>query len=151
MIKSNWGVFSAKFDNKEEIFEWFSYLLFCREFNLPKGWLGFKNQSAIEKKPVEIDTEVIGFQAKFYSTSLSDHKKDFLKMLQKAKRDYPSLTKILIYTNQLWAQVYDRKIKKMVDSQAFTDIKAKAEELGLELVWREASFFESEFVCLFGK
>lgn len=148
MIKPNWEIFSAKFENKEDIFEWFAYLLFCREFNLAKGWFGFKNQSAIEKNPIEIDDEVIGFQAKFYSTSLSDHKTDFLEMLQKAKRDYPNLNKILVYTNQLWGQAYDNAQKKMVAPKALYEIKAEATRLGIELIWREASFFDSEFVCL---
>lgn len=148
MIKSNWEVFSAKFENKEDAFEWFSYLLFCREFNLPKGWFGFKNQSAIEKNPIRVNDEVIGFQAKFYSSSLSDHKKDFLEMLGKARRDYPQLSKILIYTNQLWGQTYNKKQKKMIDPKTLTDIKTEATRLGIELIWREASFFDSEFVCL---
>lgn len=148
MIKQNWEIFSSKFENKEEIFEWFSYLLFCREFNLPKGWFGFKNQSAIEKEPIQVNDEFIGFQAKFYTTSLSDHKDDFLEMLVKARRDYPSLTKILIYTNKSWSQAYSQKEKKQTEPQALKDIQSKAEELEIELVWREASFFESEFVCL---
>uniref|UniRef100_UPI0030D98898 hypothetical protein n=1 Tax=Acinetobacter beijerinckii TaxID=262668 RepID=UPI0030D98898 len=148
MIKQNWEIFSAKFQNKEEAFEWLSYLLFCREFNLPKGWFGFKNQSAIEKNPIQVNDKFIGFQAKFYTTSLSDHKNDFLEMLVKANRDYPLLTKILIYTNKSWSQSYSQKEKKQTEPQALKDIKSKAEELGIELVWREASFFESEFVCL---
>lgn len=149
MIQPNWEVFSAKFStNKESTFEWFTYLLFCREFNLSKGWFGFKNQSGIEKNPIEQDDEVIGFQAKFYSTSLSDHKKDFLEMLDKAKRDYPKLTKILIYTNQMWGQAFCKKEEKMTSPQALVDIENKANELNILLEWREASFFESEFVTL---
>ena len=95
MIHPNWDIFSSKFSTeKEAVFEWFAYLLFCREFQLPKGWFGFKNQSGIEKNPIKYKNEVIGFQAKFYSTSLVDHKDDFLQMLVKANRDYQSLTKI---------------------------------------------------------
>ncbi|MDV7512548.1 hypothetical protein R4534_03195 [Acinetobacter baumannii] len=148
MIKPDWETFNANFTNKEEMFEWFSYLLFCREFNLPKGWLGFNNQSAIEKNPIQINEEVIGFQAKFYLSSLSDHKKDFLEMLKNAKRDYPEITKILIYTNKSWAQAYKQKEKKMTEPQALKDVVSKAKELNIELVWREASFFDSEFVCV---
>lgn len=148
MIEPNWEIFSAKFDNKEDIFEWFAYLLFCREFNLPKGWFGFKNQSAIEKNPIKFGDEVIGFQAKFYSNSLSDHKDEFLEMLEKAKRDYSELTKILIYTNKLWGQAYDIKQQKMVAPKALSEVDAEATKLGIELSWREASFFDSEFVCL---
>ncbi|NKG34031.1 hypothetical protein [Acinetobacter junii] len=149
MIQPNWEIFSAKFSNNQQVtFEWFAYLLFCREFNLPKGWFGFKNQSGIEKNPIEKEGEVIGFQAKFYSTSLSTHKDDFLEMLDKAKRDHPTLTKILVYTNQFWGEAYNRIEKKMMSPQALIDIKAKAKELMIDLEWRDASFFESEFVCL---
>jgi hypothetical protein len=149
MIQTNWDIFSAKFStNKETTFEWFAYLLFCREFNLPKGWFGFKNQSGIEKNPIEHERQVIGFQAKFYSTSLSDHKEDFIEMLVKAKRDYPNLTKILIYTNQLWGQAHNKKENKMASPRALVDIETKAKELNILLEWREASFFESEFVTL---
>ncbi|WP_180082828.1 hypothetical protein [Acinetobacter sp. YH12201] len=149
MIHPNWDLFSTKFSNsKEVVFEWFAYLLFCREFKIPKGWFGFKNQSGIEKNPIEYENEVIGFQAKFYSTSLSEHKDDFLQMLEKANRDYPSLSKILIYTNQLWRQAHSKKENKMKPPQALVEIEAKAKELNISLVWREASFFESEFVTL---
>ncbi|MEQ1161307.1 hypothetical protein ABLT50_15730 [Acinetobacter calcoaceticus] len=149
MIKPDWEIFSAKFSNdKESTFEWFSYLLFCREFNLPRGWFGFKNQSAIEKNPIQINDEVIGFQAKFYSSPLSNHKNDFLEMLEKAKRDYPEITKILIYTNQAWTQGHNDNEKKMEEPKALKDINSKAKELNIELVWRETSFFDSEFVCL---
>lgn len=149
MIQPNWEVFSAKFSNNQQVtFEWFAYLLFCREFDLPKGWFGFKNQSGIEKNPIEKEGEVIGFQAKFYSTSLSSHKDDFLEMLEKARRDHPTLTKILVYTNQFWGEAYNKAEKKMMSPQALIDINAKAKELMIELEWREASFFESEFVCL---
>lgn len=149
MIKPDWEIFSAKFSNdKESTFEWFSYLLFCREFNLPRGWFGFKNQSAIEKNPIQINEEVIGFQAKFYSSPLSNHKNDFLEMLEKAKRDYPEITKILIYTNQAWTQGHNDNEKKMEEPKALKDINSRAKELNIKLVWRETSFFDSEFVCL---
>ena len=38
MIHPNWDIFSSKFSTeKEAVFEWFAYLLFCREFDLSKG------------------------------------------------------------------------------------------------------------------
>lgn len=149
MIRPNWDTFSSKFaTDKETTFEWFAYLLFCREFDLPKGWFGYKNQSGIEKNPITHNDEVIGFQAKFYSTSLSDHKDDFLQMLEKTNRDYPSLGKILIYTNQLWGQTYRKKEGTMTSPKALLDIEKKAKELNITIEWREASFFESEFVTL---
>ncbi len=151
MIKPNWDIFSSKFStDKESTFEWFAYLLFCREFDLPKGWFGYKNQSGIEKNPITHNGEVIGFQAKFYSTSLSDHRKDFIEMLERSKRDYEDISKILIYTNQLWGQgqIEVDGSKKMTIPKALFEITNKATELGITLIWREASFFESEFVTL---
>lgn len=149
MIKPNWEIFSAKFSSDKELtFEWFTYLLFCREFNLPKGWFGFKNQSGIEKNPIEYDGEIIGFQSKFYSTSLSTHKDELIETLNKVKRDYPELTKLLFYTNQIWSQAHNNTEKRMTPPQALVDIENKAKELGILLEWKEASFFESEFVCL---
>lgn len=146
MIKPNWDVFSSKFStNKEVEFERFAYLLFCREFNLPKGWFGYKNQSAIEKNPIEHNEEVIGFQAKFYSSSLSEHKQDFLDMLAKARRDYPEITKILIYTNQLWTQGFNKDEGKKIEPKALTAIKDRAQELGIKIEWFD---FYSEFTCI---
>lgn len=151
MIKPNWDIFSSKFSTeKEAVFEWFAYLLFCREFDLSKGWFGYKNQSGIEKNPITHNGEVIGFQAKFYSTSLSDHKKDFIEMLERSKRDYEDISKILIYTNQLWGQgqIEVDGSKKMTMPKALSEITNKSTELGITLIWREASFFDSEFVTL---
>ncbi|KYQ79751.1 hypothetical protein AWW73_17910 [Acinetobacter lactucae] len=149
MIKPDWEIFSAKFSSDKELtFEWFTYLLFCREFNLPRGWFGFKNQSGIEKNPIKYNGEIIGFQSKFYSTKLSEHKDDLIETLNKVKRDYPELTKLLFYTNQIWGQAYSNVEKRMIPPQALVDIENKAKELGISLEWRETSFFESEFVCL---
>ena len=151
MIHPNWDIFSSKFSTeKEAVFEWFAYLLFCREFDLSKGWFGYKNQSGIEKNPITHNGEVIGFQAKFYSTSLSDHKKDFIEMLERSKRDYEDISKILIYTNQLWGQgqIEVDGSKKMTMPKALSEITNKSTELGITLIWREASFFDSEFVTL---
>lgn len=151
MIHPNWDIFSSKFSTeKEAVFEWFAYLLFCREFDLSKGWFGYKNQSGIEKNPITHNGEVIGFQAKFYSTSLSDHKKDFIDMLERSKRDYEDISKILIYTNQLWGQgqIEVDGSKKMTMPKALSEITNKSTELGITLIWREASFFDSEFVTL---
>nr|QNO54938.1 hypothetical protein PADEGAKA_00040 [Methanosarcinales archaeon ANME-1 ERB7] len=80
MIKPNWDIFKAKFsENPQYNFEWFCYLLFCKEFNQPHGIFRYKNQSVIETNPIEKDKDVIGWQAKFYDTSLSNHKDDLLR------------------------------------------------------------------------
>jgi hypothetical protein len=143
MIKPNWDIFKAKFsENPQDSFEWFCYLLFCREFKKEKGIFRFKNQSAIETDPIEINGEVIGWQAKFYDTSLSKNKYDFIDMLIRAKRDYPDITKLTIYTNKEWGQ-YKGKAP-----QSKIDVEERAKELKIKLHWNTASYFESEFVSL---
>ena len=143
MIKPNWEIFRAKFsENPQHNFEWFCYLLFCKEFNRPYGIFRYKNQSAIETNPIELGDEVIGWQAKFYESSLSNHKKDLLSSVEKSKRDYPKITKFLFYTNQEWGQNKGEK------PQGLIEIEEKAQELNILLDWRTASYFESEFVAV---
>jgi len=145
MIKPNWDLFKAKFsENPQSNFEWFCYLLFCKEFNKPYIFR-YKNQSAIETNPIKISEDVIGWQAKFYSTSLSSNKNDLLNTLEKAKKDYSSITKLFFYTNKEWGQNKGKK------PQALIEIGEKASELNIELEWRTASFFESDFVSVDNK
>ncbi len=83
MIKPNWQIFRAKFSENPQInFEWFCYLLFCREFNKPFGIFRYKNQSAIETDPIEINGQFIGWQAKFYDSTLSNHKDDLIDTIE---------------------------------------------------------------------
>ena len=73
IIQPDWNVFKAKFSaNPHDTFEWFSYLLFCRKYDLKEGWFGYKNQSGIEKQPLVLGNKVIGFQSKFYDVPLSE-------------------------------------------------------------------------------
>ncbi|RPJ79756.1 MAG: ATP-binding protein [Alphaproteobacteria bacterium] len=141
MLKPNWDIFKAKFsENPENNFEWFCYILFCKEFNRPFGIHRYKNQSAIETDPIEVNGELVGWQAKFYETTLSKHKNDFISMIEGAKKDYPGISKLIIYTNQEWGQ------NKGKDPKSKKDVEDKAKELNIELVWKPASFFESSFV-----
>lgn len=146
MIKPNWNNFKAKFsDNPQNNFEWFCYLLFCKEFNEPVGIFRYKNQSAIETNPIEKEGEIVGWQAKFYDTALSTHKNDLINTVIKAKKDYPNITKIIFYTNQEWGQ------SKGQESQGKIEVEEKAKELIIKLDWRTASFFESPFVSIENK
>ena len=150
MIKPNWNIFKAKFsDNPQYHFEWFCYLLFCNEVNKPHGVFRYKNQSAIETNPVEYKGCQLGFQSKFYDTTLSSNKIELLKMLDKAKRDYPILTKLFLYTNQEWSQAFPNKEnpnKQAKEPAAKIEIDEKAKQLGIVLEWRTLSYFESPYV-----
>ncbi|MBN1054909.1 ATP-binding protein [Clostridium botulinum] len=143
MVKPNWDVFKAKFsENPQNNFEWFCYLLFCKEFNREYGIFRYKNQSAIETNPIEVNDDVVAWQAKFYETSLSNHKKDLEDTLKNLKRDYPNVNKLYIYSNQEWGQ------NKGQMPQGLNDIEKLAKELDICLEWKLASFFESEFVIV---
>lgn len=143
MIKPNWDVFKAKFsDNPQNNFEWLCYLLFCKQFDKEYGIFRYKNQSAIETNPIKSDDDIIAWQAKFYETSLSNHKNDLEITLNKLKRDYPNLNRLYIYSNQEWGQ------NKGQVPQGLKDIEELAKELDVSLEWKLASFFESEFVTV---
>lgn len=163
MVKPNWDNFKAKFsENPQANFEWFCYSLFCQEFKIPAGIFRYKNQSGIETNPITTEDEVIGWQAKFYDTKLSDNKADLIEMLEKSKQAYPSLTKIIFYTNREWGQGKkdrDSKTKKETiqkakaresgnDSKVKKEVDQKAKESGIEIVWRGTSFFESPIVTV---
>lgn len=143
MIQSNWNIFKAKFNgNTQSIFEWFCYILFCKEFNQPYGIFRYKNQSAIETNPIEYEGRIVGWQAKFYDTPLSNHKNELIASIEKSKRDYPDITRLIFYTNEEWAQNKGKK------PQSLIDIEKKAKEISIEVEWRNASFFESPFVSI---
>ena len=94
MIKPNWNTFGAKFsENLENSFEWFCYLLFCEMFERPSGIFRYINQSGIETDPIINGQDVIGWQAKYFTSSLSNHKREIISSLEKARRDYPEITK----------------------------------------------------------
>lgn len=156
MIKPSWNIFKAKFsENPEDNFEWFCYILFCKEFNKPLGIYRYKNQSAIETDPIEVDGELVGWQAKFYETTLSEHKNDLIDTIESAKKDYPRISQVIIYTNQEWGQNNKKKPQgnkdaedKKKEPQAKKDVENHAKRLNIKLVWRTASFFESPFVAI---
>ncbi|MDO5517727.1 MAG: ATP-binding protein [Clostridium sp.] len=142
LIKPNWDIFKAKFsENPQSNFEWFCYLLFCKEYGQEKGVFRYKNQSAIETNPIYIEEKIIGWQAKFYDTTLASNKAELIQTLQKAKRDYKKINMIIFYTNQEWGQG-----KQDNDSKAKKEVEEEAKELGIVIQWNTTSFFESPFV-----
>ena len=147
MIKPNWDIFKAKFsENPQNNFEWFCYLLFCEEFNKPHGIFRYKNQSAIETNPIKTSDEIIGWQAKFYNRTLSSHKDELIRTIEKAKRDYPNITKLIFYANEEWVQNNKGKAP-----QGKIDVEKKAKEIKIAIKWNCASFFDSPFVSIKNK
>lgn len=144
MIKPNWDIFKAKFsDNPQNNFEWFCYSLFCREFNKDTGIFRFRNHAGVETNPIEKEGQVIGWQAKFYTTRLSEHKDDFISSIDITKTRHSAVNKIIFYTNQEFGQD-----SKKTDPQYKTDIESHAKTKGIDIEWRTASYFESLFVSI---
>ncbi len=141
MQEINWGNFNAKFYGKEQkSFEWLCYLLFCKEFKQSTGIFRYLNQAGIETDPIELNGEWIGWQAKFYTTALSNHKADFIKSIDTTMAKHPETNKIIFYINQDFPQG-----KKQNDPQYKIDIEKHAKTKGITINWRTASFFESPF------
>ena len=116
-------------------------MLFCKEFNRPLGISRYKNQSGIETNPIEKDGEMIAWQAKFYDKALSAHKKEILETLKTVKRNYPSVTRLIFYSNQDWGQNKGKKPKGEIE------VENSSNTLGIKLEWRTSSYFESSFVA----
>jgi hypothetical protein len=143
MIDINWDNFKAKFNSdKEGAFERFCYLLFCKEFGKDIGIFRFKNHAGIETEPIDKDGQIIGWQAKFYSTRLSEHKQDFIDSIDTTKTRHLRVNKIIYYTNQEFGQD-----AKKTDPPYKTEIENHAKAKGVDIEWRTASYFESPFVC----
>jgi len=143
IIEINWDIFRAKFHGKEQkSFEWLCYLLFCKEFKQNIGIPGYKNHAGIETSPIEINCEKIGWQAKFYDTRLSEHKKDFIVSIDTTKVKHPEINKIIFYTNQNFGQG-----KTKNNPQHKIDIEKHAKSKNVEIEWRTDNYFRSPFVC----
>jgi len=144
MQEINWGVFAAKFDKHEQAtFQWLCYLLFCLEFNQPLGIKRYENHAGLETSPIRVGDEVIGWQAKFYTTSLSAHTEELKGAITTSKQRHPELTKIIFYLNRDFGQH-----KHKTDPDYKLAIEAHAKDKGVQVEWRLRSFFESPFVTI---
>ncbi len=136
----NWKAFSLKYDKRETwAFEQMSYLLFCAELNNRIGLFRYKNQTGIETEPIEKDGAFYGFQAKYYTTSISDNKADIIDSIKKAKSKNSQLNELLFYVNQELSESTTKSKKK---PQYQLDIEKSAKAVGINIQWRVPSHFE---------
>ena len=143
MIKPNWDIFKAKFnENPQQNFEWFCSLLFCKLYGKPYGISRYINQPGIETEPINYNEDVVGWQAKFFNSPLSRNKKKILSSIEKAKRDNPDITRILFFSNQDWGK------KNGEESKVKKEVERRANELGIVIEYKTTSFFESPFVSI---
>ncbi|WEK70272.1 MAG: ATP-binding protein [Candidatus Chryseobacterium colombiense] len=136
----NWNIFNLKYERRETwAFEQLSYLLFCTEFNNKIGLFRYKNQAGIETEYFTKDARNYGFQAKYYTTSLSQNKDNIIDSLKKAKRKNPELNSVYLYVNQELSESSKPNQKK---PQYQLEIEKVAKDLELEIEWRVPSNLE---------
>jgi len=136
----NWKVFNLKYDKREQwAFEQLSYLLFCAEFNNRIGLFRYKNQTGIETEPIKKEGIYYGFQAKYYPASIS--KTDLIDSIKKAKNKNDKLNVIYIYLNKELSESSKTNKKK---PQYQSNIEKAAQNVGIDIVWRVPSHFESQ-------
>lgn len=142
MQEINWNNFKAKFNGKEQkTFESLCYLLFCNEFNINTGIFRYKNQTGIETEPIKVDDKLIGFQAKFYESKISEKKDDIKDSIAKAKSKNQKLIKILFYLNKEFSE---SSIKGKKEPAYKTEIENFAKTQSIEIEWRVPSHIEAQ-------
>lgn len=115
-----------------DAFEEMIYLLFCTKYDKKEGIFGYFNQRGIEKEPIKVNDKCIGFQAKFYTTKLSDNTSDLIKSIKFAKRDYPNISKIEFYINKEYGQGRKKGTNK---PQGQIKVEEFAEKNDIEIAW----------------
>ena len=92
-----WDAFRYKFQSEQqqrERFEDLARSLFCIRYGINYGIFQYVNHAGNETSTINDGTDIVGFQAKFYKTKLSDHTSDLKESIKCTKRDYPNLSKI---------------------------------------------------------
>lgn len=136
----NWKAFGLKYDKRETwAFEQMSYLLFCAELNNRVGLFRYKNQTGIETEPIEKEGKYYGFQAKYYTTLISDNKEDIIDSIKKAKSKNSQLNELFFYVNQELSESSTKSKKK---PKYQLDIEKAAKAVGVNIQWRVPSHFE---------
>ena len=138
----NWDNFKQIFSNNPQAaFENLSYQLFCYEYKQKYGIYRYYNQPYIETMPIQVETDTIGFQAKFYdaSTNLSSKKTELISSIKSAHIKYPDLNKIIFYINKEPGISTEKNKQKPAYIQ---EIEKAAQDRNIEIIWRGPSYFE---------
>jgi len=101
LTKVNWEQFKIRNEHYTKAFEDLCYHLFCRKYKLAEGVRADVNHVGLETEPTLNGGELIGFQSKFFDNKLSDSSSgsQISKSIVKAKKTYPKLKRIIIYTH----------------------------------------------------
>jgi hypothetical protein len=110
---------------------------FCAEMECHIGLFRYKNQAGIETEPIYKNGIYYGFQAKYYTTPISQNKNDIISSIEIAKAKNTQLDKIFLYLNQELSG--GKKNKK---PQYQIEIEQVALNVGIQVEWRVPSFLE---------
>ena len=147
LIKPDWNIFKVNFsENPQAAFEWMCYLLFCREFNKPRGIFRYENHPALETEPIKSGDNIIGFQAKYFTANLTERKKEIKEAIIKIIDRYPNITKLLFFTNKDWTSSNNKEKILATNTQRELELFAISKKISIE--WRTEYYFESEDVVL---
>ena len=136
----DWKIFEVKYEGKETSkFEELAYKLFCSEFECETGIFRYHNQTGIETEPINKNGKNYGFQAKYYTTSISSNKTDIIDSIKKAKSKNPALNIIYLYLNKELSESSKINQKKPIYQM---EIEKDAKKLQIEIVWRVPSNLE---------
>ena len=125
------------------MFELLSYLLFCQEHGSNVGIFRYLNQTAIETNPIAVDSKKIGFQAKYWSGSISEHKEEIKNSITRAKNKYSGLDIIYYYLHKEFGQ---STILGESKPKYQREIEEHANKLGIAIEWRVSSHFERQLM-----
>src|SRR5690606_12251026 len=103
------------------------------------GLFRYKNQTGIETEPIENEGLFYGFQAKYYTTSISDNKEENIDSIKKAKSKNSQLNELLLYVKKELSESSKKDKKK---HQYHVDIENSAKSFGINIQWRVPSHFE---------
>ena len=135
----NWTNFKKKFEgNNSDAFENLAYFLFCEETKQEYGIFEYKHQKGIETEPVKYNGKLLGFQAKFYDTRISDNKKDIIDSIDVAKNAHKNLDQFFLYLNDSFKES-TKEVRIPKFQKAIEDYAALK---GIEIVWRVPSHID---------
>ena len=145
MITVNWYKFQAMVGDSAPVeFERLCYFIFCRRYNRPYGIFRYRNHPALETSPIEVDGELVGFQAKYFVDKFSSHKSDILEAIQKVAKRYASL-KRLVFFMPMDHDCNQNAADNDLETNAQREVENLAINLGFKIEWFCHSHFEATF------
>ena len=142
----NWKAFEYKFsENPQRAFENLTYYLFCNEYGQKNGIFRYFNQPHIETNPIQVGDNLIGFQAKYYtdSVSMSGKESELKDAVRGAARAYPGISTLYFYISREFAPSSEKdKVKPAYQ----INIENIAKELGITIEWRGLSNIEAQLM-----